>query len=105
MKNKLYETCEGFLGKNITEEDSQIHIKFGINFAVGKDEVRNLRRQDVNNLYFNIVESVITREMAEDLYDLRSYIRSVDNIGDGYYEEKIENIIDAIYNGNEYKRK
>ena len=104
MKNKLYESCEKFMGRLLNKDDNTISIKFGVSFPINKGEIKEVRREDVNNLYFNIVESVTTREMIEDLYDLRSFIRAVDNIGDGYYKEKIENIIDAIYNGNEHKR-
>ena len=102
MKNKLYESCEKFLGNTLTKEDNQISIKFGVSFNIDEDETKEWRRDGINNLYFNIVESVISREICEDLYDLRSYIRSVDK--EGTHREKIENIIDAIYNGNEYKR-
>ena len=102
MKNKLYESCEKFLGNTLTQKDNQISIKFGVSFIIDEDVTKELRRNDINNLYFNIVESVISREMCEDLYDLRSFIRSVDK--EGTHREKIENIIDAIYNGNEYKR-
>ncbi len=103
MKNKLYESCEKFLGNTLTKKDNQISIKFGVSFNIYEDETKELRRNDINNLYFNIVESVISREMCEDLYDLRSFIRSVDK--EGTHREKIGNIIDAIYNGNKYKRK
>ena len=102
MKNKLYESCEKFLGNTLTQKDNQISIKFGVSFIIDEDVTKELRRNDINNLYFNIVESVISREMCEDLYDLRSFIRSIDK--EGTHREKIENIIDAIYNGNEYKR-
>lgn len=102
MKNNLYESCEKFLGKTLTEEDNQISIKFGVSYNISEDETKECRRNVINNLYFNIVESVISREMCEDLYDLSRYIRSVDR--EGTHREKIENIIDAIYNGNEYKR-
>ena len=102
MKNKLYESCEKFLGNTLTQKDNQISIKFGVSFFIDEDVTKELRRKDINNLYFNIVESVISREMCEALYDLRSFIRSVDK--EGTHREKIENIIDAIYNGNEYKR-
>ena len=102
MKNKLYESCEKFLGNTLTQKDNQISIKFGVSFSIDEDVTKELRRNDINNLYFNIVESVISREMCEDLYDLRSFIRSVDI--EGSHREKIENIIDTIYNGNEYKR-
>lgn len=103
MKNKLYENCEKFLGRLLNKDEDTISIKFGVSFPINKGEVKEVRRKDVNNLYFNIVESVTTREMIEDLDDLRSYIRSIDKVG--FHREKIENIIDAIYNGNEYKRK
>lgn len=103
MKNKLYESCEKFMGRLLNKDDNTISIKFGISFPINKEEIKEVRRADVNNLYFNIVESVTTREMIEDLYDLRRFIRSVDK--EGFHREKIENIIDAIYNGNEYKRK
>ena len=103
MKNKLYESCEKFLGNTLTKEDNQISIKFMVSFNVLEDESREVKRNDINNLYFNIVESVITRELCEDLYDLKGFIRSVDK--EGTHREKIENIIDTIYNGNEYKRK
>lgn len=102
MKNKLYESCEKFMGRLLNKDDNTISIKFGISFPINKGEFKEVRREDVNNLYFNIVESVTPREMIEDLYDLRSYIRSVDK--DGLHREMIESIIDAIYNGNEYKR-
>ena len=102
MKNKLYESCEKFMGRLLNKDDNTISIKFGISFPINKGEIKEVRREDVNNLYFNIVESVTTREMIEDLYDLRSYIRSIDKVG--FHREKIENIIDAIYNGNEHKR-
>ena len=102
MKNNLYESCEKFLGKTLTEEDNQISIKFGVSYNISEDETRKVRRNDINNLYFNVVENVISREMCEDLYILRSFIMSVDK--EGIHREKIENIIDAIYNGNEYKR-
>ena len=101
MANKLYESCEKFLGKTVVEEDNQISIKFGISFNIDKGETKELRRNDINNLYFNVVESVISREMRRDLYDLRGFIRSVDR--EGLHSKKIENIIDAIFNGNEYK--
>ncbi len=103
MKNKLYESCEKFLGNTLTQKDNQISIKFGVSFSIDEGVTKELRRNDINNLYFNIVDSVISREMREDLYDLRSFIRPVDK-EDYYYREKIENIIDTIYNGNEYKR-
>ena len=103
MKNKLYETCEKLTGRLLNKDEDTISIKFGVSFPISKGEIKEVHREDVNNLYFNIVESVITREMTEDLYDLRSFIRSVDK--DGFHREKIESIIDAIYNGNEYKRK
>ena len=77
-------------------------IKFGVSFNIDEGETKELRRNDIHSLYFNVVESIISREMCEDLYDLRSFIRSVDK--EGIHREKIENIIDAIYNGNEYKR-
>ena len=102
MKNKLYESCEKFMGSLLNKDDNTISIKFGISFPINKGEIKEVRREDVNNLYFNIAESVTPREMIEDLYDLRSYIRSVDK--DGLHREKIENILDALYNGNEYKR-
>lgn len=102
MKNKLYESCEKFLGNTLTQKDNQISIKLGVNFIIDEDVTKEVRRNDINNLYFNIVESAISREMCKDLYDLRSFIRSVDK--EGTHREKIENIIDAIYNGNEYKR-
>lgn len=102
MKNKLYKSCEKFMGRLLNKYDDTISIKFGVSFPINKGEIKEVRREDVNNLYFNIVESVTPREMIEDLYDLRSYIRSVDK--DGLHREMIENIIDAIYNGNEYKR-
>lgn len=102
MKNKLYENCEKFIGRLLNKDDNTISIKFGISFPINKGEIKEVRREDVNNLYFNIVESVTPREMIEDLYDLRSYIRSVDK--DGLHREKIESILDALYNGNEYKR-
>ena len=102
MKNKLYESCEKFLGNTLTQKDNQISIKFGVSFNIDGGETKELRRNDINSLYFNIVESVITEEMRRDLYDLRSYIRSVDI--EGSHIEKIDSIIDAIYNGNEYKR-
>ena len=101
MKNKLYESCEKFLGNTLTQKDNQISIKFGVSFIIDEDETKECRRNDINKLYFNIVESVISREMCEHLYDLRRYIRSVDR--EGTHREKIEYIIDAIYNGNEYK--
>ena len=103
MKNKLYESCEKFIGRLLNKDDNTISIKFGVSFPINKGEIKEVRREDVNNLYFNIVESVTTREMIKDLYDLRSYIGSIDKVG--FHREKIENIIDAIYNGNEYKRK
>lgn len=103
MKNNLYESCEKFLGKSLTKEDNQISIKFGVSFNIDKGESKDLRRNDINSLYFNVVNSVITNEMRRDLYELRSYIRVVDT--EGSHREKIENIIDAIYNGNGYKRK
>ena len=103
MKNSLYTKCEGFLGKTLTEEDNQFYLTFGISCNILEDEVKEIKRNDINNLYFNVVESVISREMCEDLYDLRSFIRAVDMVGTN--REKIENIIDAIYNGNEYKRR
>lgn len=102
MKNKLYKSCEKFMGRLLNKDDDTISIKFGVSFPINKGEIKEVRREDVNNLYFNIVESVTPREMIEDLYDLRSYIRSVDK--DGLHREMIESIIDAIYNGNEYKR-
>lgn len=103
MKNKLYESCEKFIGRLLNKDADTISIQFGVSFPINKGEIKEVRREDVNNLYFNIVESVTPREMIEDLYDLRSYIRSVDK--DGLHREMIESIIDAIYNGNEYKRK
>ena len=102
MKNRLYESCEEYIGKKLNHKNNTISYKFGASFNIKEGETKELRRNDITSFYFNIVESVISREMCEDLYDLRSFIRSVDR--EGFHREKIENIIDAIYNGNEYKR-
>ena len=99
---KTAESCEKFLGNTLTKKDNQISIKFEVSFNIDEGETKEVRRNDINSLYFNIVESVITEEMRRDLYDLRCFIRSVDK--EGIHREKIENIVDAIYNGNEYKR-
>lgn len=102
VKNTLYSIFEGFIGKKLTKGQNTLSYKFGISFSIREDEVKEVKRYDITKLYFYIVDTLITEETRRDLYDLRNYIRSVDK--DGLYREKIESIIDCIYNVNEYKR-
>ena len=96
--NKLYSQCDKFINKTLTKEDNTIAVKFGIALAIQEDEEEyTIRRDDINRLYFNIVEQLLPNEALEDLYHIRSYIRANDK--DGFILNKIDKIVDTLSNG------
>lgn len=96
--NRLYEQCNRFIGKILTKENDTISIKFGVRIKQLEDEERRVRRNDVNMLYFNILDSLLPEDGMKDLYEIRSFIRTNDK--DGFFTQKIEKIIDTLSNGN-----
>ena len=92
--NKLYEMCNSSLG--------QVTNKIGVNFTTVFPEDMEVRRNQVNTLYFSIVESLLSKEQLEDLHHIRSYVRSVDKTGD--ISTLLDNIMHTIYNGTKDKR-
>lgn len=92
--NKLYEMCNSSLG--------QVTNKIGVNFTTVFPEDMEVRRNQVNTLYFSIVESLLSREQLEDLHHIRNYVRSVDKAGD--ISTLLDNILNTIYNGTKDKR-
>lgn len=92
--NKLYEMCNSSLG--------QVTNKIGVNFTTVFSEDMEVRRNQVNTLYFSIVESLLSREQLEDLHHIRNYVRSVDKTGD--ISTLLDNIMHTIYNGTKDKR-
>ena len=96
--NGLYEQCNRFIGKILTEEDNTISIKFGVTVNQFENGEYRVRRNDVNMLYFNILDSLLPKDGMKDLYEIRSFIRANDR--DGFFIKKIENIVDTLSNGN-----
>lgn len=87
--NKLYELCN----KNIYSTTDKIKVSFEIKFQ----EPKEIRRNDVNHLYFYIIDTLISREEIENLRKIREYIRSTDETG--YYDKLISDIYHNILNG------
>lgn len=87
--NRLYELCN----RNISSTTDKIKVSFETRFP----EPKEIRRNDVNHLYFSIVETLISREQIENLHKIRNYLRSVDETG--YYDKLISDILNNIING------
>jgi len=87
--NKLYELCNNQI---YTTKD-----RIGVNFQIKFDEEKEVRRNDVNQLYFNVIDTLLDREKIEDLYIIRNFIRTNDR--DGEITKKIDRIVDGIANG------
>lgn len=87
--NRLYELCN----RNIYNTTNKIKVSFDIKFP----EPKEIRRNDVNHLYFSIVDTLISREEIENLYKIRTYLRSADETG--YYDKLISDILNNIING------
>lgn len=87
--NRLYELCN----RNISNTTDKIKVSFETRFP----EPKEIRRNDVNHLYFSIVETLISREQIENLHKIRNYLRSVDETG--YYDKLISDILNNIING------
>ena len=94
MPNKLYEMCNHSIG--------QVTSKIGVNFTTMLPEETEVRRNDVNTLYFSVVTSLFSKEQLEDLHHIRNYVRSVDETGG--ISTLLDNIINTIYNGTKDKR-
>ena len=91
--NKLYEMCNHSIG--------QVTNKIGVNFTTVLPEEMEIRRNDVNALYFSVVEQLLSKEQLEDLHHIRSYVRSVDKTGN--ISTLLDNILHTIYNGTRDK--
>lgn len=87
--NRLYELCN----RNVYSTTDKIKVSFEIKFP----EPKEIRRNDVNHLYFSIVDTLISREHIENLHKIREYIRSTDETG--YYDKLISDILHSILNG------
>lgn len=87
--NRIYKLCDRYLGRT----SNKISVSFETKFP----EHKEIRRNDVNHLYFSIIDSIISQEQIENLYKIRTYLRSVD--GTGYYDKLISDILDNITNG------
>ena len=87
--NKLYDLCN----RNICNTTDKIKVSFDIKFP----EPKEIRRNDVNHLYFSIIDTLISREEIENLHKIRNYLRSVDETG--YYDKLISDILNNIING------
>ena len=92
--NKLYESCDRFLGKPLDENNRDIRIIFGITIS---PESKEVRRNHVNQLYFNVVNSLLGEDWLRDFYEIRSFVQSNDK--DGYISKKLDNIYLNIQNG------
>ena len=92
--NKLYEMCNSSLG--------QVTNKIGVNFTTVFPEDMEVRRNQVNTLYFSIVESLLSEGQLKDLHHIRDYVRSVDKTGN--ISALLDNIMHTIYNGTKDKR-
>lgn len=95
--NKLYSQCDKFINKTLTKEDNTIAIKFGIAFAIQEDEEHTIRRDDINRLYFNVVNQLLPNDALQDLFEIRRYILANDK--SGVITNKINKIVDTISNG------
>lgn len=91
--NKLYEACNSFMGKNTD--------KIGLRFDVRFSEIKNIRRNDVNALYFSVVEQLLDKDEIKDLYLIRNFIMANDRSGEIY--KKINHIVLNIANGGHEK--
>jgi len=87
--NRIYKLCDRYLGRT----SNKISVSFEIKFP----EPKEIRRNDVNHLYFSIVDTLISQEEMENLYKIRTYLRSVDKTG--YYDKLISDILNNIING------
>lgn len=87
--NRLYELCN----RNIYNTVDKIKVSFEIKFP----EPKEIRRNDVNHLYFSIIDTLISREEMENLHKIKTYLRSVDETG--YYDKLISDILNNIING------
>ncbi len=89
--NRLYELCN----ENVYNTTDKIKVSFEVKFP----EPKEIRRNDVNHLYFSVVDTLISREQIENLHKIRSYLRSTDETG--YYDKLISDILHSILNGEE----
>lgn len=87
--NRLYELCN----RDVYNTTDEIKVSFETRFP----EPKEIRRNDVNYLYFSIVDTLISREQMENLRKIREYIRSTDETG--YYDKLISDILHNILNG------
>lgn len=87
--NRLYELCN----KNVYNTTDKIKVSFEIKFP----EPKEIRRNDVNHLYFSIVDTLISQEHIKNLHKVRNYLRSTDETG--YYDKLISDILNSILNG------
>lgn len=87
--NRIYKLCDRYLGRT----SNKISVSFETKFP----EHKEIRRNDVNHLYFSIVDTLISQEEMENLYKIRTYLRSVDETG--YYDKLISGILHNISNG------
>lgn len=87
--NRLYELCN----RNVCNTADKIEVSFEIKFP----EPKEIRRNDVNHLYFSIIDTLISREHMENLHKIRNYLRSTDETG--YYDKLISDILNNIING------
>jgi hypothetical protein len=92
--NKLYESCNMFLGKPLDENDRDIRIIFGVCIPPENKEVR---RNHINQLYFNIVNSLLGDDWLRDFYEIRGFVQANDK--DGYISKKLDDICLNIQNG------
>lgn len=95
--NRLYAQCDKFSNKTLTKEDNTISVTFSIKFGIREAEKHIVRRDDINRLYFNVVDLLLPNDALKDLYHIRNYIRANDK--DGFISNKIDKIIDTISNG------
>lgn len=87
--NRLYELCN----RNVYNTTDKIKVSFEVKFP----EPKEIRRNDVNHLYFSIVDTLISQKQMENLYKIREYLRSTDETG--YYDKLISDILHSISNG------
>ena len=96
--NRLYEQCNSFIGKTLTKDNDTISIKFAVKINEFENGEYMVRRNDVNMLYFNVLNALLPEDGIKDLYEIRRFIMANDK--NGYFTHKIEKIVDTLSNGN-----
>lgn len=91
--NRLYEACEAHLG----QIDDELKVTFGLHLG----EERKIRRNDVNTLYFSILDSILPEQLFYDLYNIKHYLRA--NCNDESIINKMDKIHRSIHNGTKYE--